>query len=280
MGAQCYTSRSINDTLNPKWNFNCQFFIKDLYQDVLCITVFEKDQFSPDGQLMRASHTHNTETLTQTEWIIWLILYRMKGITGSIPGPDALFRLVFFNRFFWSEKCLLFEDCLRLSLSICVVSFVLGLSVCTPYVHDITGTHFWKVGRSTLIMAKLHDIDLYHWVEHVCGESMFLNWQLLWISINIWSIVVHHISGDCRRNKLSFHIMHYESRQTGMETAIWLVLEGMHLQDDKCSLKKKLKRWSRGCHVWFKKLYLMIYCYCYLPDISRIDQALRMLQIS
>lgn len=55
MGAQCYTSRSISDTLNPKWNFNCQFFIKDLYQDVLCITVFEKDQFSPDGQWARCS---------------------------------------------------------------------------------------------------------------------------------------------------------------------------------------------------------------------------------
>ncbi|XP_053192529.1 intersectin-2a [Scomber japonicus] len=53
MGAQCYTSRAISDTLNPKWNFNCQFFIKDLYQDVLCITVFEKDQFSPDDFLGR-----------------------------------------------------------------------------------------------------------------------------------------------------------------------------------------------------------------------------------
>ncbi|XP_028996085.1 intersectin-2a isoform X2 [Betta splendens] len=53
MGAQCYTSRPVGDTLNPKWNFNCQFFIKDLYQDVLCITVFEKDQFSPDDFLGR-----------------------------------------------------------------------------------------------------------------------------------------------------------------------------------------------------------------------------------
>ncbi|XP_036941845.1 intersectin-2a isoform X2 [Acanthopagrus latus] len=54
MGAQCYTSRPVSDTLNPKWNFNCQFFIKDLYQDVLCITVFEKDQFSPDDFMGRA----------------------------------------------------------------------------------------------------------------------------------------------------------------------------------------------------------------------------------
>ncbi|XP_041831619.1 intersectin-2a isoform X2 [Melanotaenia boesemani] len=53
MGVQCYTSRPISDTLSPKWNFNCQFFVKDLYQDVLCITVFEKDQFSPDDFLGR-----------------------------------------------------------------------------------------------------------------------------------------------------------------------------------------------------------------------------------
>lgn len=53
MGAQIFTSRTLNDTLNPKWNFNCQFHIKDLYQDVLCITIFERDQFSPDEFLGR-----------------------------------------------------------------------------------------------------------------------------------------------------------------------------------------------------------------------------------
>ncbi|XP_030638806.1 intersectin-2a [Chanos chanos] len=53
MGAQCYTSRPLSDTVNPKWNFSCQFFIKDLYQDVLCITIFERDQFSPDDFLGR-----------------------------------------------------------------------------------------------------------------------------------------------------------------------------------------------------------------------------------
>ncbi|XP_053171996.1 intersectin-2b isoform X2 [Scomber japonicus] len=53
MGAQIFTSRAINDTVHPKWNFNCQFHIKDVYQDVLCITIFEKDQFSPDDFLGR-----------------------------------------------------------------------------------------------------------------------------------------------------------------------------------------------------------------------------------
>ncbi|XP_061463514.1 intersectin-2 isoform X3 [Rhineura floridana] len=53
MGPQSYTTRTLPDTLNPKWNFNCQFFIKDLYQDVLCITMFDRDQFSPDDFLGR-----------------------------------------------------------------------------------------------------------------------------------------------------------------------------------------------------------------------------------
>uniref|UniRef100_A0A8B9QH80 Intersectin 2 n=1 Tax=Apteryx owenii TaxID=8824 RepID=A0A8B9QH80_APTOW len=53
MGSQSYTTRTLQDTLNPKWNFNCQFFIKDLYQDVLCITMFDRDQFAPDDFLGR-----------------------------------------------------------------------------------------------------------------------------------------------------------------------------------------------------------------------------------
>ncbi|XP_072263549.1 intersectin-2 isoform X1 [Pyxicephalus adspersus] len=53
MGSQSYTSRAMTDTLSPKWNFNCQFFLKDLYQDVLCITVFDRDLFSPDDFLGR-----------------------------------------------------------------------------------------------------------------------------------------------------------------------------------------------------------------------------------
>lgn len=50
MGSQCHITKTMQDTLNPKWNSNCQFFIRDLEQEVLCITVFERDQFSPDGE--------------------------------------------------------------------------------------------------------------------------------------------------------------------------------------------------------------------------------------
>ncbi|CAB1328032.1 unnamed protein product [Coregonus sp. 'balchen'] len=50
---KCHITKTLQDTLNPKWNSNCQFFIKDLEQDVLCVTVFERDQFSPDDFLGR-----------------------------------------------------------------------------------------------------------------------------------------------------------------------------------------------------------------------------------
>nr|XP_023996104.1 LOW QUALITY PROTEIN: intersectin-2-like [Salvelinus alpinus] len=53
MGGQNYTSKTLSDTVNPKWNFNCQFNIRDLYQEVLCITIFQRDQFSPDDILGR-----------------------------------------------------------------------------------------------------------------------------------------------------------------------------------------------------------------------------------
>ncbi|XP_045435798.1 intersectin-1 isoform X4 [Pipistrellus kuhlii] len=53
MGSQSHITKTMQDTLNPKWNSTCQFFIRDLEQEVLCITVFERDQFSPDDFLGR-----------------------------------------------------------------------------------------------------------------------------------------------------------------------------------------------------------------------------------
>ncbi len=97
VGAQCYTSRPISDTLNPKWNFSCQFFIKDLYQDVLCITVFEKDQFSPDGQWM--IDTTQTRSHKQNGLLGFLsslsCLFRMEGITHCMPGSASVYNSFF-----------------------------------------------------------------------------------------------------------------------------------------------------------------------------------------
>lgn len=85
MGPQCYTSRSVSDTLNPKWNFNCQFFINDVYQDVLCITVFEKDQFSPDGQQIR-------RRLWSLFFFFFFIVLGSFNIFSFFPSPDFLGR--------------------------------------------------------------------------------------------------------------------------------------------------------------------------------------------
>ena len=45
---------------NPHWNASMQFLIKDLTQDILCLTVFDRDFFSPDGgsnlSLLQPSH--------------------------------------------------------------------------------------------------------------------------------------------------------------------------------------------------------------------------------
>jgi len=49
MGAQEHKTKVIQNSLNPKWNASMQFTIKDLQEDVLCITVYDRDLFSPNG---------------------------------------------------------------------------------------------------------------------------------------------------------------------------------------------------------------------------------------
>ncbi|XP_052090009.1 intersectin-1-like isoform X1 [Mytilus californianus] len=53
MGAQEHKTKVIPATLNPKWNQNMQFTIRDVDQDVLCITVFDRDLYSPNDFLGR-----------------------------------------------------------------------------------------------------------------------------------------------------------------------------------------------------------------------------------
>ena len=50
MGVQEHRTKVINNSLNPKWNASMQFTIKDLHEDVLCITVYDRDLFTPNGQ--------------------------------------------------------------------------------------------------------------------------------------------------------------------------------------------------------------------------------------
>ena len=41
----------IPGTCNPRWNSSMQFFVRNANEDVLCLTVFDKDYFSPNGKL-------------------------------------------------------------------------------------------------------------------------------------------------------------------------------------------------------------------------------------
>lgn len=78
MGSQCHITKTIQDTLNPKWNSNCQFFIRDLEQEVLCITVFERDQFSPDGECTVALRAPLRAPL--------VLPHRLSGVRVSLPS--------------------------------------------------------------------------------------------------------------------------------------------------------------------------------------------------
>lgn len=49
IGSQEHRTKVVPNTLNPKWNASMQFLIKDLQQDVLCVTVLDRDLFSPNG---------------------------------------------------------------------------------------------------------------------------------------------------------------------------------------------------------------------------------------
>jgi len=53
MGSQEQRTKVMNDTVNPKWNQSMQFHVKDPKEDVLCITVFDRDYFSPNDFLGR-----------------------------------------------------------------------------------------------------------------------------------------------------------------------------------------------------------------------------------
>ncbi|XP_015921274.2 intersectin-1 isoform X1 [Parasteatoda tepidariorum] len=53
MGSQEQKTKVIPNTLNPRWNASMQFLVKNLNEDVLCISVFDRDLFSPNEFLGR-----------------------------------------------------------------------------------------------------------------------------------------------------------------------------------------------------------------------------------
>ena len=49
-----FSSMSCLPGCNPHWNASMQFLVKDLQQDILCLTVFDRDFFSPNEFLGRS----------------------------------------------------------------------------------------------------------------------------------------------------------------------------------------------------------------------------------
>ena len=49
IGSQEHRTQVIPGSVNPKWNASMQFLVKDIKQDVLCLTVLDRDYFSPNG---------------------------------------------------------------------------------------------------------------------------------------------------------------------------------------------------------------------------------------
>lgn len=104
MGSQCHITKTIQDTLNPKWNSNCQFFIRDLEQEVLCITVFERDQFSPDGEcdmaLWASSAPPSLPSGTLSPALFDLLDLRVSSAPPSLPSGHP---------WFGPPRCMLFR---------------------------------------------------------------------------------------------------------------------------------------------------------------------------
>lgn len=51
MGSQEQRTGIVSGTDCPLWDTSMQFQVKDLHEDTLCITVFDKGYYSPDGKI-------------------------------------------------------------------------------------------------------------------------------------------------------------------------------------------------------------------------------------
>jgi len=41
----------VNESPDPKWDTSMQFLVNDIQDDILCLTVFNKGHYSPDGNV-------------------------------------------------------------------------------------------------------------------------------------------------------------------------------------------------------------------------------------
>ncbi|XP_067141065.1 intersectin-1 isoform X2 [Centruroides vittatus] len=86
MGSQEHKTKVVPNTLNPRWNASMQFLVKDLDRDVLCISVFDRDLFSPNDFLgrteIRVMDVYHETRRTHEPVVKQLQLYEVE--TGSV----------------------------------------------------------------------------------------------------------------------------------------------------------------------------------------------------
>lgn len=53
LGGQTHVTPVVPSSVNPSWNATMQFIVRDLRQEVLCITVLQRQRFSPNGKIVK-----------------------------------------------------------------------------------------------------------------------------------------------------------------------------------------------------------------------------------
>ncbi|KAG0426335.1 hypothetical protein HPB47_026548 [Ixodes persulcatus] len=81
MASQEHKTHVVSSTTSPQWNTSMQFLVRDLRQDVLCVTVFNKELFSPNDFLGR------------TEVRVWDIAQETRESHGPITKQLRLYEV-------------------------------------------------------------------------------------------------------------------------------------------------------------------------------------------
>jgi len=86
MGVQEHRTNVIQSTLNPKWNHSMQFSVRDVEQDILTLTVYDRDLFSPNDFLgrteIRVKDIHEATKKTKGPLVKRLALHEVE--TGEV----------------------------------------------------------------------------------------------------------------------------------------------------------------------------------------------------
>ena len=90
MGSQEHKTKVVPDTLSPVWDASMQFTVKDLEQDVLCITVYDRDLFSPNGTKHFYLKKRTIFLLEINELLYQFLLFLLSSFKDEIPTRARL----------------------------------------------------------------------------------------------------------------------------------------------------------------------------------------------